>query len=153
MNRLCHGLRALGLEPGDRLLLRLPNVPDFIVAWLACQKLGVVTVGTMPMLRARELTYIIEDSGARAAVVWGALREELERAREQAPELTQFIVAGEARSGDTTLESLLSGHAERFAAALRRHHHIPENIEHPDRGPQNSLVVIQTCFTLPCSYK
>src|SRR5512132_2699760 len=32
VNRLCHGLRALGLERGDRVLLRLPNVPDFIVS-------------------------------------------------------------------------------------------------------------------------
>jgi 2-aminobenzoate-CoA ligase len=53
VNRLCHGLSDLGLEPGDRVLLRLPNVPEFVIAWLACQKLGVVTVGTMPMLRAR----------------------------------------------------------------------------------------------------
>jgi 2-aminobenzoate-CoA ligase len=118
VNRLCHGLRERGLEPGDRLLLRLPNVPEFVVTWLACQKLGVITVGTMPMLRARELAYIIEDAGARAAVVWGGLRDELERAREQAPGLTQLFVAGDARSGDTTLDSLTSGRPERFTAAL-----------------------------------
>jgi 2-aminobenzoate-CoA ligase len=117
VNRLCHGLRGLGLEPGDRLLLRLPNVPEFIVAWLACQKLGVITVGTMPMLRARELAYIIEDAGATAAIVWGGLRDELDRAREQAPGLTRLIVAGEAKGGDTTLASLLSGRSERFTAA------------------------------------
>jgi 2-aminobenzoate-CoA ligase len=117
VNRLCHGLRAAGLMPGDRVLLRLPNAPEFIVAWLACQKLGVVTVGTMPMLRARELAYIAEDAGTTTAIVWGALREELERAREQAPVLTTLIVAGESRAGDTTLDSLMSGHPERFTAA------------------------------------
>ena len=117
VNRLCHGLRELGLEPGDRLLLRLPNVPEFIVAWLACQKLGVITVGTMPMLRSRELAYIIEDAGATAAIVWGGLREELDRARAQAPGLTRLIVAGEANAGDTTLASLLTGRPERFTPA------------------------------------
>jgi 2-aminobenzoate-CoA ligase len=117
VNRLCHGLRDLGLEPADRLLLRLPNVPDFIVAWLACQKLGVITVGTMPMLRARELAYIAEDSGATAAIVWGGLREELERARTQAPGLARLIVAGDARPGDTTLAALMSGRKDRFTAA------------------------------------
>jgi 2-aminobenzoate-CoA ligase len=117
VNRLCHGLRAAGLTPGDRVLLRLPNVPEFIVAWLACQKLGIVTVGTMPMLRARELAYIAEDAGTTTAIVWGALREELERAREQAPVLTTLIVAGESRAGDTTLDSLMSGHPERFTTA------------------------------------
>jgi 2-aminobenzoate-CoA ligase len=117
VNRLCHGLRELGIEPGDRLLLRLPNVPEFIVGWLACQTLGVITVGTMPMLRARELAYIIEDAGATAAIVWGALRDELERAREQAPGLTRLIVAGESKPGDTTLASLVHGGSERFAPA------------------------------------
>jgi 2-aminobenzoate-CoA ligase len=115
VNRLAHGLRAFGLAPGDRVLLRLPNVPEFIIAWLACQKLGVITVGTMPMLRARELAYIAEDAGTTTAIVWGPLREELERAQEQAPVLKTLIVAGEARGGDTTLEALASGHGDRFA--------------------------------------
>jgi 2-aminobenzoate-CoA ligase len=116
VNRLAHGLRAFGLNPGDRVLLRFPNVPEFIVAWLACQKLGVITVGTMPMLRARELAYIAEDAGTTTAIVAGALRDELEQARAQAPLLKSLIVAGEARPGDTTLDSLASGHPERFTA-------------------------------------
>lgn len=117
VNRLCHGLRAAGLDRGDRVLLRLPNVPEFIVSYLACQKLGIVTVGTMPMLRARELAYIAEDAGTRAAIVWGGLREELERARLQAPCLERLIIAGDARAGDLTLAGLMEGHPERFPAA------------------------------------
>src|SRR5436309_4098832 len=116
VNRLCHGLRSAGLDRGDRVLLRLPNVPEFVVAWLACQKLGIVTVGTMPLLRARELAYIATDAGARAAIVWGGLREELERAQQQAPDLKQLIVAGDAGPGDTTLASLQSGRPARFTA-------------------------------------
>jgi 2-aminobenzoate-CoA ligase len=116
VNRLCHGLRGLGLDRGDRVLLRLPNVPEFIVAWLACQKAGIVTVGTMPMLRARELAYVANDAGTTAAIVWGGLREELERAQQQAADLKQVIVAGEARSGDTTLDALMDGRSERFTA-------------------------------------
>ncbi len=117
VNRLCHGLRAVGLDRGDRVLLRLPNVPEFIVSWLACQKLGIVTVGTMPMLRARELEYIANDAGTIAAIVWGGLREELERAQRQARELKRLIVAGETMPGDTTLASLTSSGSERFTAA------------------------------------
>jgi 2-aminobenzoate-CoA ligase len=117
VNRLCHGLRSSGLDRGDRVLLRLPNVPDFIVAYLACQKLGIVTVGTMPMLRARELAYVAEDAGTSAAIVWGGLRDELQRAQAQAPVLQQLIIAGDARSGDTTLAGLMEGRPARFAAA------------------------------------
>ncbi len=117
VSRLCHGLRSAGLDRGDRVLLRMPNVPEFIVSWLACQKLGIVTVGTMPMLRARELAYIANDAGTVAAIVWGGLREELERARREAPDLKRLIVAGEAKAGDTTLDALMAGEPERFAAA------------------------------------
>ena len=116
VNRLCHGLQDLGLGRGDRILMRLPNVPEFLVAWLACQKLGVVTVGTMPMLRSRELAYIANDAETSAAVVWGDLRDELEKAQLQAPALKRLIVAGAARPGDTTLASLTSGQPDRCAA-------------------------------------
>ena len=117
VNQLCHGLRSMGLDRGDRVLLRMPNVPEFILAWLACQKLGVVTVGTMPMLRARELAYIAADAGTRVAIVWGGLRAELERAQAQAPELRRLVIAGEARGGDVTLAGLMTGESERFSAA------------------------------------
>ncbi len=120
VNRLAHGLRAAGLAPGDRLLMRLPNCPEFVVTWLACQKLGVVTVSTMPMLRARELAYIATDAGTETAVVWSGLREELERAQEQAPELTRLIVVGETRPGDLAWAALLDGQPERLAAADTR---------------------------------
>ena len=116
VNRLCHGLRSIGLERGDRVLLRLPNVPEFIVSWLACQKLGIVTVGTMPLLRARELAYIAADAGTRTAIVWGGLRDELERAQKEAGALQTLIVAGEAKPGDTTLDALMTGQSQRFAA-------------------------------------
>ena len=116
VNRLANGLLAAGFERGDRILLRLPNVPEYIVAWLACQKLGIVTVGTMPLLRARELAYIATDAGTRAAVVWGGLRDELERAQKDAPELARLIVAGEAHGSDTTLDALMTGQSDRCAA-------------------------------------
>jgi len=42
VNRLANGLVAHGLDRGDRVLLRMPNVPEFILTWLACQKIGLV---------------------------------------------------------------------------------------------------------------
>jgi 2-aminobenzoate-CoA ligase len=120
VNRLANGLRAAGIDRGDRVMLRMPNGPEFIVTWLACQKLGVVTVSTMPLLRARELAYIAEDAGTRVAVVASALRDELERARPAAPILERLVVVGDARPGDTSWRALLDGQPERFATADTR---------------------------------
>src|SRR5262245_61236176 len=43
-NRIGHALRGLGVSPGDRVVLRLPNRPVFVAAWLAVQKIGAVGV-------------------------------------------------------------------------------------------------------------
>jgi 2-aminobenzoate-CoA ligase len=120
VNRLANGLRAAGIDRGDRVLLRMPNCPEFIVTWLACQKLGVVTVSTMPLLRARELAYIAEDAGTRVAVVSSGLREELERARPAAPVLERLVIVGETEAGDTAWGTLLDGQPERFQTADTR---------------------------------
>jgi 2-aminobenzoate-CoA ligase len=117
VNRLANGLRAAGIDRGDRVLMRLPNCPEFIITWLACQKLGVVTVSTMPMLRARELGYIASDAGTTAAVVGSPLRGELEKAQGAAPQLRRLIVVGETRPGDTAWASLMDGQSDRCAAA------------------------------------
>jgi 2-aminobenzoate-CoA ligase len=114
VNRLANGLRAAGIDQGDRVLLRLPNCPEFIITWLACQKLGAVTVSTMPLLRARELAYIADDAGTKVAVVASGLREELEKAQSQAQDLRQLVVVGETRAGDTAWAGLMDGQPERF---------------------------------------
>jgi 2-aminobenzoate-CoA ligase len=117
VNRLANGLRAAGVDRGHRILMRLPNRPEFVITWLACQKLGAITVSTMPMLRARELAYIAGDAGTETAVVWGGLREELEKARAQAPELRRLIVVGETRPGDVAWAGLMDGQSARLQAA------------------------------------
>src|SRR3972149_4094357 len=54
-------------DRGGRLLMRLPTCPEFIITWLACQKLGAIAVPTMPLLRARELSAVANDAGTAAA--------------------------------------------------------------------------------------
>ena len=120
VNRLANGLRALGLEPPDRVLLRMPNRPEFLISWLACLKLGVIPVATMPMLRARELGAILVDAGATTAIVWSELRDELARARIATPLLTRCIVVGGARSEEVAWESLIEGQSARCSAVDTR---------------------------------
>ena len=52
-------VREMGLKPGNRVLLRGPNNPMMAAAWLAVFKAGGICVGTMPLLRAKELTEIV----------------------------------------------------------------------------------------------
>jgi long-chain acyl-CoA synthetase len=61
-------LAELGVEPGDRVMLHLQNVPQFVIGLLAIWKLGAVAVPTNPMLRAEELRKLIDDCGPVALI-------------------------------------------------------------------------------------
>src|SRR5262249_48638057 len=61
VNRIANVLtRRLGMIPGNRVLLRAPNTPLMVAAYLAVIKAGGIAVATMPLLRARELGAIID---------------------------------------------------------------------------------------------
>ena len=80
-NRIGHAFLRIGVGPGDRVALRLPNRPVFVAAWLAIQKIGAVGVATMPMLRAREIAYIANDCRVSVFLCAADLLDELIRAR------------------------------------------------------------------------
>src|SRR4051812_25993101 len=79
-NRVGRALHRLGVQPRDRVAMRFLNGVPFVATWLAVQKIGAIGVSTMPMLRARELAYIVNDAEVRAFVCQKDLRDELERA-------------------------------------------------------------------------
>jgi fatty-acyl-CoA synthase len=63
------GLAALDLGRGDALAIWMPNRPLWFVAQYAAARLGVVVVALNPRYRARELTYILAQSGATALLL------------------------------------------------------------------------------------
>lgn len=65
---LAVALAARGVDRGDRVALYLQNVPQFPICVLAVWKVGAIVVPVNPMLKERELAYILEDSGAKALV-------------------------------------------------------------------------------------
>jgi 2-aminobenzoate-CoA ligase len=66
-----------GLVPGERVLLRSGNTPMVAACWLAVARAGGVIVNTMPLLRARELAYIVEKAQVRLALCELSLAEDL----------------------------------------------------------------------------
>jgi long-chain acyl-CoA synthetase len=65
---LASALLARGLRRGDRIALYLQNMPQFVVSLLAAWKLGAIAVPVNPMLKERELRYVLRDSGAKAII-------------------------------------------------------------------------------------
>ncbi|NEB14031.1 (2,3-dihydroxybenzoyl)adenylate synthase [Streptomyces coelicoflavus] len=68
-DRVAHGLRGLGVERGDRVVVQLPNCAEFVLVWFGLQRLGAVPVHAMPGHRRREIGHLVRVSGAVACVV------------------------------------------------------------------------------------
>ncbi|HEX6390923.1 MAG TPA: long-chain fatty acid--CoA ligase [Solirubrobacteraceae bacterium] len=64
--RIAGGLVSAGVQPGDRVALQMPNVPEFVFAYWAILRAGAVVVPMNPQLKAREIEYYLADSGATA---------------------------------------------------------------------------------------
>lgn len=62
-------LQARGLEPGARIAVMLPNVPQFLVSMTAIIRAGYTVVNVNPLYTARELEHQLKDSGAEAIVI------------------------------------------------------------------------------------
>ncbi|WP_129116185.1 acyl-CoA synthetase [Halegenticoccus tardaugens] len=92
VNRLGNALRELGVGPGDRVLVRFSNRPEAVISCLAVQKIGGVALPSMKLLRAKELTYIINDAEATAAIVYDKLFGELDAALDDLKTLDEVIV-------------------------------------------------------------
>jgi 2-aminobenzoate-CoA ligase len=87
-NRLANVLvREMGLKPGNRVLLRGPNNPIMAACWFAVMKAGGVCVATMPLLRAKELTEIIQKAEISHALCDKRLDAELIAAASNCPSL------------------------------------------------------------------
>jgi long-chain acyl-CoA synthetase len=78
-NALAAALQDDGFSPGDRLAIYLQNVPQWLVALLAAWKAGGMAVAVNPMNRARELTYLLQDSGAVVLVCHDNLYDDVAR--------------------------------------------------------------------------
>jgi 2-aminobenzoate-CoA ligase len=115
-NRIANALvRDLGLVPGNRVLLRAPNNPMMVAAYLAVIKAGGVAVATMPLLRAKELIYPIAKSKIALALCDVRLADEMEKAKAQAGDLKRIVYWG--GGAPDALEALMGKPGyEQFAA-------------------------------------
>lgn len=81
---LAVALARRGIAEGDRIALFMQNVPQFVVSLLAVWKLGCVAVPVNPMLKERELSYLLRDCGARCLIclqeLWNSVAAQAARA-------------------------------------------------------------------------
>lgn len=113
-NRIANVLvRDCGLKPGNRVLLRAANNPQMVASWFAVLKAGGIAVATMPLLRAKELAYILKKARVSLAMCDARLAEEMEKAKAAEP-ICRDIVYFNSDAGDS-LEKRAAAMPESFA--------------------------------------
>ncbi|HEX6018655.1 MAG TPA: AMP-binding protein, partial [Burkholderiaceae bacterium] len=89
----------MGLVSGNRVLLRGGNSPMLAACWFGVVKAGGIAVGTMPLLRARELTAIVHKAQVTHALCDARLVNEMQAAMPQCPTLRQLVLFNDDSAG------------------------------------------------------
>ncbi|MEX2288764.1 MAG: long-chain fatty acid--CoA ligase [Mycobacteriales bacterium] len=95
-------LRDKGIGPGDKVALLLPNTPHFPLAYYGTLALGAVAVPVHALLKAEEIQYVLEDSGAKTLICAAPLLGE----GAKGAELAGVPVLGVLDAGDATVERI-----------------------------------------------
>ena len=122
VNKMGNALKKLGIQPGDRVLMRFPNNPTAVAVWLATLKIGGVAVMIMTMLRSREISYRANDAECKLVIADAASFEEVDKAAPAMKTVKHILVSDGTYSSYETYEShWKSESAELKPAKLSRH--------------------------------
>jgi 2,3-dihydroxybenzoate-AMP ligase len=112
-DNLALNLLETGFRPLDRVVVQLPNVAEFVVLYLALQKIGGIPIAALMPHRFAEISQFVELSGAVACVVPENQGDfdycnMIERIRQKSPHLRHGIVLGQERRGFLSLSDLIA---------------------------------------------
>ena len=94
VNRFGNALKEAGVEPRDRVGIRLVNSPQAVTAIFAIEKIGAVPVPTSPLWSAEEIAFVANDAEMRYFVVNAPLMEAVQKAKPEFKHGTEVIVIG-----------------------------------------------------------
>jgi long-chain acyl-CoA synthetase len=101
------GLEQIGVGRGDRVLLHLPNIPEWLIAYYAIARRGAVVVPANILLVADEVQFIADNCGAVAIIATAARIQALQPQPERRPPLKYIAVGGTASPEAYSFERLL----------------------------------------------
>jgi benzoate-CoA ligase family protein len=114
VNRTGNALKDLGIEIENRVLLILPDSPEFAFSFFGAIKIGAVPIPANPWMTAKDYNYLASDSRARAAIVHESVLSEIESI--SARYLKHVIVVGKPAGKALSYERLISNAADKLEA-------------------------------------
>jgi benzoate-CoA ligase len=114
VNRAGNGLLQLGIQQEQRVMLLMPDAPEFAVAYFAAMKIGAVAVPTNTALRTADYAYFLDECRARALIVHSSVYTQVEPVLAACKHLQHVIVCGDQVEGRTHWDEWLPA----FSSAL-----------------------------------
>jgi len=119
-SRVAHALVRLGVQPGDRVVIMLPNCPQVMQSYGGILRVGAVIVPVIFLLGEAEVAHIVADSEARVVITSSDLVGKIEKQIGVLPNLRHvLLVDGGGQSGLRSFEEETDGESDRFEAVPR----------------------------------
>lgn len=106
-NRFGNTLKNLGFKKSDRLLIRLPNLPEFHISFLGGVKIGAIPIPSSVLLREKEIEYRINDSESKAIITTSKYVEEVNKIFNKCRTLKHIIIVDDAYGDQLAYEELM----------------------------------------------
>jgi benzoate-CoA ligase len=116
-NRTGNALRELGVEIEDRVLIVLPDCPQFVWTWFGASRIGAVITMVNPLLPAEDYRYYLDYTRARCAVIHESLLKNFEEAAKDARYLRHVLVVGQGESVFHSFEQMVNAQPDELAPA------------------------------------
>jgi benzoate-CoA ligase len=116
-NRAGRALRELGLRVEDRVLIVLPDCPEFVWTWFGVNRVGGVITMVNPLLPADDYRYYLEYTRARVAVIHESLLDTFTQAADGAKHLQNVLVVGEERGRFQSFDEALDAQPDELTPA------------------------------------
>lgn len=92
VNRFANGLKSLGVSEGDRVMMRMPNIPPAIICNFATIKIGAVSLPTSVLFARTEVSHVANNAEAKVLVVAQAMLAEVEAAKADLTTVEKIVV-------------------------------------------------------------
>lgn len=125
--RIAGGLKGLGVEAGDKVLIMLPNSIEIVLAWFGTNVLGAAEVPINIHYKESWLTHEVNDCGARLAIVHKDYVPRFVEVADELEHLKKLIVVGE--SAPTTSQDTATGLEVHAWSDLEDAEAVPEPVE------------------------
>ncbi len=146
--QLAVGLRRLGIEKGDRVIVMMLNCPEVIISYQAISRAGGVIIPVLPLLKGPEVHYIAGNSAAKAVITSPILLPLLRNALANVSTMKHIISTGiEGEERDQSRTHTLHAYKDVVTSGVAFADHYLDDLQGVSLSPDDPAVILYTSGT------